>query len=554
MKNIIKNPILPGSYPDPSICRVGEDFYIANSSFSYFPGIPIFQSKDLVNWKQIGHALERPSQLAVDPYAITAGIYAPAIRYHDGLYYIVATNISQGGIWEKVPGMKEGHGGNFIVTAKKPEGPWSDPHWINGSFGTDPDLFWDDDGRAYFMATWVSEAGSGDDPGIWISEIDLDTYQLKGDKKKIWTGVFMRKDWPEAPHIYKKDGYYYILTAEGGTGCYHCSTVGRSKELFGPYEYGPANPILTMRHFGHNAPVKNAGHADMVELEDGSWYAVFLASRQCGDGHENMGRETFLAPVGWENGWPVISPGTGRVEAEYKGPDIPEYPVKKLPVRDDFDLPTLAYCWNILGTPSEDSYKLEDGCMKLKLNGNTMGKEMLWTGDLGHGNFRQPSCIGFMARRQQHMEYVAEAYTDFIPEDRQTAGISILQNGYQQLRIEIGRNEENEVVIRAVKTESGSDRQYRQELLKEIKWQEKAVVFSVNCNKEQKYRLAVKNHYNEEIVLAEEVDGGFLGAEKSGGFIGTYIGMFACGNGTVYEKYAAFDWFSYEGHSDVISY
>lgn len=225
--------------------------------------MPVFHSRDLAHWEQIGHVLDRPTQLPLGADWISGGIFAPTIRYHEGLFYMITTNVD--------------HGGNFIVTAQDPAGPWSEPHWIEGAEGIDPSLFWDEDGTAYYTGT-----SSGEDMRhnkIWISRIDLTDFRLVGEKKKIWGGSQVLAWCPEAPHLYKKDGWYYLMIAEGGTEHFHAVTIARSREVMGDYEGYDGNPIMTHRHLGMGAPIANTGHADIVELKDGSWYMVMLASR-----------------------------------------------------------------------------------------------------------------------------------------------------------------------------------------------------------------------------------------------------------------------------------
>ena len=191
-KRSFENPILPGFYPDPSICRVGEDYYLVTSSFAYFPGIPLFHSRDLVHWKQIGHVLDRPSQLDLDAVEHSEGIFAPTIRFHDGKFYVITTNVTRGG--------------NFIVTADRPEGSWSEPYWLTDAPGIDPSLFFDDDGRCWCVATWEVPEGPAyyGDNEIWMRELDLDTMTLKGERYGLWRGALKHAIWPEAPHIYKR--------------------------------------------------------------------------------------------------------------------------------------------------------------------------------------------------------------------------------------------------------------------------------------------------------------------------------------------------------------
>ena len=262
---IATNPILKGFYPDPSICRVGKDYYIVNSSFGYFPGVPIFHSRDLAHWEQIGNILDREEQLKLED-EISRGIFAPTLRYHKGLYYMITTNVT--------------YGGNFIVTAKSPEGPWSDPYYLGEeAAGIDPSLFFDDDDKCYYVGTRPNSKGVKYDGDweIWVQELDLEKMQLVGQSMAIWNGAVRDVIWPEGPHIYKKDGYYYLLHAEGGTGPEHSISVARSKELFSWFEGCKRNPIFSHRNLGKDYPVIYAGHGDLVDDEDGNWYMVMLA-------------------------------------------------------------------------------------------------------------------------------------------------------------------------------------------------------------------------------------------------------------------------------------
>ena len=242
------NPILSGFYPDPSICRVGDDYYLVNSSFEYFPGVPIFHSKDLVHWRQIGYCLTRKSQVPLDRIQSSGGIYAPTLRYYDGTFYMVTTNVYGGG--------------NFYVTAKNPAGLWSEPVWFHDG-GIDPSLFFDDDGKVYY----TRHEGMGDG---YIAQqfLNLETGRLEGPLKNIWRGT--GGVWPEGPHLYKIRGKYFLMIAEGGTSYDHMVTIARSDSPFGPFESNPNNPILTHRNRTDH-PIQALGHADFVETPDGWW-------------------------------------------------------------------------------------------------------------------------------------------------------------------------------------------------------------------------------------------------------------------------------------------
>ena len=350
------NPILPGFYPDPSICRVGDEYFMVNSSFAFFPGIPIFKSTDLVNWEQIGHVLDRESQLNLDGAGYSGGIFAPTIRYHKGVFYVITTNM--------------GNGGNFIVTARDPKGQWSDPYWLEDAEGIDPSLFFDDDGKVYYTGTRTSKNPEYmGDHEIWLREIDLNKMKLVGEAHVLWKGALKNASFVEGPHLYKVNGFYYLLISEGGTQHYHSVTIARSKDILGPYDGNPGNPILTHRHLGKSYPISNAGHADLVETQNGEWYMVALASRPYGGDYKNLGRETFLVPVIWEDGWPIVSPGTGKIEFKYQMPNLPTSFVSQPEVRDDFDDKVLNYKWNTIRTPKEQFLNLTEkpGFLRLKV-------------------------------------------------------------------------------------------------------------------------------------------------------------------------------------------
>ena len=260
------NPIIPGGYPDPSICRVGKDFYIANSSFEYFPGLPIHHSKDLVNWELIGHGLHLREQASglvnlVDVQS-DGGIHAPSLRCHNGKFYLITTNVYS----PTEPG-KDTQMVNFVLTADDPTGPWSMPNVIDGAPGIDPDLFFDDDGSVWYVGNHAPANASYPGEGeIWLQRLDPTSWELIGERHFLWRGALKRAIWAEGPHIYKHDGRYYMLVAEGGTSFNHAVTIAVSDSLTGPYEGNERNPILTSRHLSYDNWVNSTGHADLVEL------------------------------------------------------------------------------------------------------------------------------------------------------------------------------------------------------------------------------------------------------------------------------------------------
>ncbi|MCF7940325.1 MAG: glycoside hydrolase family 43 protein [Spirochaetia bacterium] len=278
------NPVNPGFYPDPSICRRGDDYFMVHSSFEYFPAVPLFHSRDLVNWQCIGHVLDRLSQLDLHARPSSCGIFAPSIRYHDHVFYMITTDVRGSG--------------HFFVTTEDPFGSWSDPIHVEGS-GFDPDLFFDDDGRIYFVREDIQGHG------IRMWEIDISNGRLLGDEMLIWDGFEDRLC--EGPHIYRIGSWYYLLAAEGGTYRGHMITCARSRSVTGPYLSCPHNPLLTHRHMVLD-PIQSLGHGDLLQAHDGSWWLMCLGTRPSG-AHHYLGRETFLFPVTWdENQWPHIDP------------------------------------------------------------------------------------------------------------------------------------------------------------------------------------------------------------------------------------------------------
>ena len=336
-----RNPVIPGFHPDPSVCRAGNDFYLVNSSFQYFPGVPLYHSTDLVHWQQIGHCLTRPSQLKLDGASTWGGIYAPTIRYNDGVFYMITTNVTDKG--------------NFLVHATDPAGPWSEPVWLEQG-GIDPSLYFED-GKCWLV--------SNPSDAIYLCQIDPTTGEQLTPSKPIWTGTGGR--YPEGPHIYKKDGWYYLLISEGGTEYGHKVTIARSRRIDGPYTGNPANPILT--HINQNAqsnPIQGTGHADLVQAPDGSWWMVCLAFRTFGSQHHLMGRETFLAPVRWDkDAWPVVN-ADGTISLQMDVPTLPQQSLPARPERTDFDTDTLGHEWVYVRNYHPEDYRLKDGRLCLR--------------------------------------------------------------------------------------------------------------------------------------------------------------------------------------------
>jgi alpha-N-arabinofuranosidase len=517
MRKTFRNPILPGFYPDPSICRVGDDYYLVTSTFEYFPGLPILHSRDLVHWRQIGHVLTRPSQLPLDGVRPSGGLYAPTIRYSDGTFYVINT---------LVDGLTKA--GNFIVTATDPAGPWSEPYWLESAPGIDPSLFFDDDGRVWYVGNRSAADSQYDGhTEIWLQELDLNVMRLIGEPQVLWDGALKGAVWAEAPHIYKIKGYYYLMIAEGGTGHNHAVTIARSTAIIGLYEVNPRNPIMTHRHLGQDYPIVGTGHADLVETQSGKWWMVLLAMRPYGGYFYNLGRETFLVPVRWEDGWPIVSPGNGRIEFTYPAPDLPEHRWLSAPACDHFDARTLALHWNFLRTPRDSFWSLSKrpGYLRLRLRPQRLSEQT------------NPSFVG---RRQQHIHFAAQAALEFTPRtEHECAGLALVQNNDFHFLLVV--TQRVETVVRLIKRAYG-----KEELLAEQPVSGRRLYLKVEGH-EQAYSFYVAIEPDEWRPIAEEIDGRILSTPVAGGFVGTYIAMYASSNGQPSTNSADFDWFEYVG-------
>lgn len=506
-----KNPILSGFYPDPSICAVENDFYLVTSTFAYFPGVPVFHSRDLAHWEQIGHALNRTSQLMLEGCDHSEGIFAPTIRCYEGTFYIITTNVSGGG--------------NFVVTAKDPAGEWSEPYYLDAP-GIDPSLFFDDDGTCYYVGTRPDTHGPryAGDWEIWCQKLDLDRMQLAGESHVLWKGAQRETVWPEGPHLYKKDGYYYLMIAEGGTGREHCITIARSREVFGEYEGCPRNPILTHRHLGEAYPVACVGHGDLVQDSLGNWFMVMLATRPC-KGHTNLGRETFLAKVVWENGWPVVNPEVGRLErtVHYPGKAAP---VALRPVRYDFVDDKLPMEFLTLRGRRKEAFSLTacPGALRLYLLRETLSEQ------------KSPAYIGV---RQLHQDYQASVKMRFCPKDGEESGLAVVQSNRYHVRFVI-RNFEGKTMISVISCEDGCDRTIANRIISESTME----MYIENRGQEACFYYKT---VGDRVLVAEMVDMKHLSTETAGGFVGCTIGMYASSNGTESRGSSDFLWFAYRG-------
>ena len=497
-----RNPILTGMNPDPTICRVGDDFYLMTSTFEYYPGLPIYHSKDLVNWKLIGHALSTPESNPLKGAGASGGQYAPTLRYHDGTFYVIGTNY--GG---------EGTRGISIVTAKDPAGPWSEPVWLD-QWWVDPSLdFYD--GKAYYLSP--DNAG-----GFLLGTIDVNTGKEIEPRRLVASGLGGAS--PEGPHFYKIEDYYYIMSAEGGTGYEHREVIQRSKNPYGPYEPGPMNPVLSnMGVPGH--PFQAIGHADLVQLKDGSWWAVCLGMRPQNGKYQHLGRETFLAPVTRTYGWPKVGKN-GVVAETYVRPDLPLHEWEKDPVRDDFDNDKLNLYWNFLRNPYAKDWSLTERPGYLRLNGSAL-------------SFMQNDSPAFVCRRQTALKAVASTRVDFTPvSDNEEAGLVIRGNDKNHYDLLITKRNGKRVAVM---------RQYLDDKVaseKSVKLPEGEVVLKIKAYPD-KYDFYVEADGNRPLLL-DTAQTRNLANEVITGFTGVYIGMYASGNGMSNANPADFDWFDFE--------
>jgi len=403
----IVNPILTGFNPDPSILRVEDDYYIVTSTFEWFPGCQIHHSKDLKNWQLIARPLERSSQLDMKGVPDSCGVWAPCLSYDKGVFYLLFANVkSFDGDWKDTP--------NYLVTADNIKGPWSEPTFLNAS-GFDASLFHDDNGKSYCLNMLMDHRNGKFFGGIVLQEFDTETKQLVGKIHHIFSGT--KHGRTEGPHIYKRNGYYYLLTAEGGTSYEHCMTLARAKSITGPYEVHPENPIITAKNAPENY-LQKTGHGDFVETQNGEWYAVFLTGRPLTKlGRCITGRETAIEKVEWrEDGWLYLACGGRLARKEVEAPPIAEYYFLQENSRINFDTSELDINFQALRVPLTNEWVNQTdrpGYLRL------YGRESL------SSRFEQ-SLIG---RRVQAHHTRAETCLEFNPNNfQQMAGLVCFYN------------------------------------------------------------------------------------------------------------------------------
>jgi alpha-N-arabinofuranosidase len=543
-QNKFTNPILPGGFPDPSICRDGDDYYLVNSTFEYFPGLPIHHSKDLVNWKLVGYGLHRQEQVtgAVNLVDVQTdgGIHAPSIRCHQGKFYIITTNVYQ------PPGENsKTQFVNFVITADDVRGPWSKPSVLEGAPGIDPDIFFDDDGRVWYVGTHSPEKPNFPGEGeIWLQEIDAKNWKLTGQRYFLWRGA-CGGTWAEGPHLYKKDGRYYLMVAEGGTSFNHAVMIAVSDKLTGPYVSNDRNPILTSRHLSYDFWVNSTGHGDLIELPDGRWYMVALGIRGDEQRRSNMGRETHLMPVSWEREpfwwktpkylWPVVSPKTGRVERQFPVPFNNTRQYRDLSFTDNFEVPELKLEWNFRRFPVPGTYSLtaRPGFLRLFAKPAVIRERT------------RASLIGF---RQTESDFSYSASMFYAPQKEGIeAGINLFQKDADFLSLTIEKQSGGEnllKLVRAIPEPNGKKLKDLQTLkrskLSDYKGQ---IIFRVT-SKDGKYLFDYSLDKGRSFQNFAQTRTDHI---LSKGYTGAYLGIYATANGKNSNEFADFDWVRYEG-------
>jgi beta-xylosidase len=486
------NPVLPGFYPDPSVCRVGEDYFLVTSSFAYFPGVPIFRSNNLVDWDQLGHVLDRPSQLDLMDTrgSLSEGIFAPTVRFRDDRFWMITTNATDSG------------GTAFFVTATDPAGPWSDPVPVDID-GIDPDIAWDEHG-----ACWVHFSTASSIDRVCI---DDETGKVLEARVTTWSGTGLQ--YPEAPHLFQRDGIWYLMIAEGGTESGHGVSIARGPSPVGPWESCPANPIIS--HRSTDRPIQNTGHADLVEAPDGSWWMVLLGTRPAGSspGFHVLGRETFLVPVDWVDGWPVVAELLPEMTRRPPGP----LEIASESDRDDFDSASLDPSWiGVRRSPRLFASLAErPGWLTVRGEADTLDDFY-------------PTMVG---RRQQHHRFVARAAVDLPPAGE--AGLTVYLD--EKHHAEIGVRDD--VIVVSVRI--GPARTTLAQVPRPAGPVTLRIEAKPGGQEPDRLEFGFQDGAGNVTNLAE-IDGRYFSTQVATGFTGRMLGMYAV------SCLAAFDWFEYQ--------
>ena len=443
--------------------------------------------------------------------------------------------------------------GNFIITAKDPAGPWPQPHWLPGVPGIDASIFFDHDGKCYVMGTaqcWPNETG-GIRQGVWVAAYDIENFRVIGEPVPIYGGAFAGAASPEAPHIYHIGEYYYLMIAEGGTEHFHSETIARSKNIFGPYENNPANPLITHRHMGYRCPIGNVGHADLVELPDGSWYAVMLASRLIDGVSKNLGRETFICPVEWERGWPLFTPETGKLEWRYDAPAcLPEHKCVPKQAVDDFDHEKLNLDWSAWGTPYGEFYHISDSKLAIRCIRQSLVEELRQMGTESPDS--RVYYAPFLAQRQIQPRETVRTRMTFAPEGNESAGLAAVQAMNHQIHFQMANVDGVRKIQILLFTADyhlppyipGFTAETHRKVLAEADWSEDSVVLQLDLDGNR--CTASFGTDEEHLTVLDVADLLVINPEKVGCMVGTMLGVFATGNGETVENSASFDYFLHQ--------
>lgn len=513
------NPVIAGFYPDPSAIRVGDDYYLVTSSFGYFPGLPVFHSTDLVSWRQIGNAIDRVDQMPYgDGEALSRGLFAATISHFDGTFYIANTCFYCPG-----RGM-----GNFVITARDPAGPWSDPAWLDLD-GIDPSLFFDDDGRAWLVNNGVPDGPMRYDGhrAIFIQQFDAKRLSLVGPRLQLVdAGVdpASNPEHVEGPHVFRHDGWYYLTAAEGGTGEQHAQMIWRSREVTGPYEAWTGNPTLTQRDLdpARPDPVTSTGHAQFVRAQDDTWWAVFLATRPYRGNQYNLGRETFLLPVRWQDGWPVIQPRGEAVPALSARPALPRGDAPRRPTggpmawMESFDGAALPAQWVLLDPPAQPWFATGAGGLRITPSPTPLGL---------HGTGAAlPSYVGH--RLQHHRATFSTTLDPGALEAGELAGLALLQNESAHMVAALERSADGAALVllqRAGEDDPAAGRE-----------RARVALPAMPAQATLRFRLAAPRLEVDYALdggdwqpLATDLDASLLSVDTAGGFIGNTFGPYA---------------------------